>query len=543
MNQSTNTFTVPDDDDDDNDVIEVVHDSVPVKAISLEDDDSSEEDSDVENRESIEESTPTTSPVNKELHVGSESRPTKIQLEVLGDNSDSSNGTSHSPIVLGKEKPLATPRMTPPSVLNTSGEPYENANTTDDVVDRENRAPSMPSCPAEDYINEIGFEYSDQDDDMSNDDDDDGGGGGGGVDDSETGLPYGLVSGDEYSEMDDQSDGARSHIDHMDRDEADGGLPLTNDNVRPSMAADEKRDTPFINAGSILQQLNGQYIQESSKPSQFESFALPPRPEPAPVSSLQPNSILSAARLPSLSTFPSREWAHQTIPEEGYAREGIHHAKPQESQHEPHLDQRLGSHDHMNAEPSGNGHAFSAEDQWPQGFELKDPERQGEPATSLGASQAERESNTRVSIADIVDTQATQGQPPKRKIDEMNPEESLPDSAAIYTFDANPTPLDDDSSKEAYSQDAQPQPLLDNFNCSTQASGMHTIIDEMPAPAPEEERPSKRVKLSEEMHGEAYRERRGRGFVSHAATAIASALVGGVGTVALLASLPPDYFS
>lgn len=454
---------------------------------------------------------------------------------MLDDGSDHSNGTSHSPIVLDQEEPLATPRMTPPSVLNTLGEPHENSSTADDdVMDREDRAPSMPSSPVEDYINEIEIEYSDEDDGMSNYDDD--------YDASETGS-NGLGLNDEGSGIDDQSDGACSHIDHMNGEETDGRLPLTNDSAPVSPAADEGRDASVDDAGSILQRLHGRYARESSKPSLFESILSPPKPEAASISTLQPNDMPSAIRLSSLYNLSSSGWTHQTLSEEGYAREGTQQMKSQYPQNEPQLGPRLGSYEHTNNASPVNGGTFTAENPWrqeSQQFEKRqDPEQSGVPATSvLDSPRGDCEPNTHTSIAD-------NGLPLKRKSDEMEPDEPLsyPDSAALYTFDANPTPLDDDSSKETYSQDAQPQLSPSNFNSSTQASGMHTIIDEVPAPAPEEERSSKRVKLSEKVHGEEHREKRGGGFVSHAATAIAGALVGGVGTVALLASLPPDYFS
>lgn len=489
MIHSINTFIVPD--DDENDIVEVaVAGSAPAN-----EGDGLSEDSDMGH------STPITSPSNKEGPSESASKAVKTLLEVI-ENSDSSNGTSRSPILLDNEEPLVTPRMTPPSVLNTMGEPQDN-NTADDV-DGENDDQSMPRSPVEDYMNDIEIEYSDEDDDDQDMSDED---------DSEVASSDEMGSDDEKSEVEGPS----------------GEPPLAHD-IHISTTTDEKKDQSFDAAGSTLQRSTNLHTRECSKPSSFESVWPLSRPEAAVAPS-------TTTRLPSLFALSSNGWNQQDLPGGVYSGE-----QSQYSPYEP-----RDSYHHANDVPPMHGRAPTSENPWSQESQLDEPSYQepsNVPATSTSnAAPADCGHKTRVSIADILDTKTAQGVASKRKASEMMSDEDLsyPDTAGIYTFDANPTPLEVDTSKEIYSQDAQPQPSLDHYNSSTQATGIHTIKET--APAPEEERPSKRVKAFEGVRGEAPQAGHGRGFVSHTATAIAGALIGSVGTVALLASLPPDFFA
>lgn len=400
---SINTFIVPD--DDEYEILQVVGSAPAVERDNL------SEDSDMGH------STPITSPSNQEVPLSAESKGVKTLLEVI-DNPDASNGTSRSPILLDNEEPLATPRMTPPSVLNTLGEPQ--GNVADGAQGENNAQPSVA-----DYMNDIEIEYSDDDDDDVDDDDDD-------------------------EDEDEMEDDGNQEIGEDDEEDA------ASDNEKAEQQethADEKKD------------------QESCKPRILESSMPFSRPD-------------GTTRLPSLLSLSSNGWTQQGLPE---------------SQQPDH------------------------------------PESSNEPAP------ADREHKTRVSIADILDTQtAAQGTTPsKRKASEMMSVDKEVDSNGIYTLDADHAPLEVDTNKETYSQDAQPQPSLSQYNNSTQASNMSIIDETAPGSSTtKEERPSKRVKIDD-----APQAGRGRGFGSHTATAIAGALVGSVGTVALLASLPPDFFA
>lgn len=496
MVHSMNTFIVPD--DDENECMEVA-DSAPARERDGVSDDSE-----------MGHSTPITSPSNEEVSSGAELKNVKTVLEVI-ENPDSSNGTSRSPILLDNEEPLVTPRMTPPSVLNTLGEPQ---GITADDVEGNDDAQRMARSPAEDYMNDIEIEYSDEEDDDDDDDDQ----GISDEDDEEAASSDEMGSEEEKAEVDGPSGDGLLGVG------AGSEPPLAHDIHLPATTADEKKDQPFQSS----QQPTDLHSQKSPELSSFESVWPLSRPEAGAAQS-------TPTRLPSLFALSSSGWNHQDLSGGVYSGE-----QSQYSQYEPKLDLKPDSYHHANDVPPNP---------WSQESQLEGPSYQ-EPSNvpaatsaSNNAAPVDREHKTRVSIADILDTQTAQGGASKRKASEMMSDKDLscPDSTSLYAFDANPTPLEADTSKETYSQDAQPQPSLSQFNSSTQATGMD-IIEEA-ASTVEEERPSKRVKTSEQVGGEALQARRGRSFVSHTATAIAGALVGSVGTVALLASLPPDFFA
>jgi hypothetical protein len=166
----------------------------------------------------------------------------------------------------------------------------------------------------------------------------------------------------------------------------------------------------------------------------------------------------------------------------------------------------------------------------------------------MAGSGATRDSNTRLSIADIVDASdwtATSGVKPsrKRKAPEMESdleeldqdlEGDFPHVTSVDIYDLLDKQFTSGSA-ESFSQDAQPQVAPVDLD----ASLSHLTVTQNPSDAPKAakpaakiERPSKRQRVS------------GAGsFRSHVASALLGAMVGGLGTVALLASLPTDYFA
>lgn len=89
----------------------------------------------------------------------------------------------------------------------------------------------------------------------------------------------------------------------------------------------------------------------------------------------------------------------------------------------------------------------------------------------------------------------------------------------------------------SYSQDAQPRVALDTLSQSSSEVSALSHVEHVPVvvSTPIRPPPAKRVKTNQPT--------RAKSLVSHAATAIVGAIVGGLSTVALLASLPPDYFN
>jgi hypothetical protein len=167
--------------------------------------------------------------------------------------------------------------------------------------------------------------------------------------------------------------------------------------------------------------------------------------------------------------------------------------------------------------------------------------------SSMASSGATRDSNTRLSIADIVDTSAWAANPSrKRKAADMasDSEELEHDLARRFPHVTSISLSDLDNpetflSPDSFSQDAQPQvPPVDLDSSLSHLTELHNVAktqnfnDAPKAAAHESERPSKRQRVS------------GAGrFGSHVASALLGAMVGGLGTVALLASLPTDYFA
>lgn len=530
-----NTFCVPEHDDDD-DVIEVVKDSVTTKETSTEnlDSDDSDQSPNAENDNPMDNSTPITSPSNKEASV-SESKPTKSSND---GNSDPLDGSSHSPIVLDGEEPLVTPRRTPsPANLNALDDSISDVNEPDSVDHDSDHASSISDYPQPDIpplgdvcYNEEGLidysDYSDYEQDHEHA--------------SDACSSDGSDSSDDDSEVDSGSHGSSSHPDNIDEKQqpmTDFGAQATTDGGPAVVESDELG-------------LNNMFPQPNLGQPHLSSLWPISKPDATPGSSLQSTENSVAPRLPSLQTLSSHGWESEIIrplPQSAGMFSAMRRAGPQYTcrpvsrQPRP-VDYGLGSHSHANCMPmpeNGIHHAGVWPDKGPQQFNTGYLNQSDVSSTSvLNDTQAERGPNTRVSIADIVDkltpdSGAARDASLKRKAVDEEPDSV---GAGIYTSDGSPAPLENGqpehkADNDTFSQDAQPQLSMADLDSSTQVTGVQSIDE--PKPTPEEVRPSKRMKT--ETHG--------RGFASHAATAIAGALVGGLGTVALLASLPPDYFA
>ncbi|KAL4916861.1 hypothetical protein BDW62DRAFT_95940 [Aspergillus aurantiobrunneus] len=119
--------------------------------------------------------------------------------------------------------------------------------------------------------------------------------------------------------------------------------------------------------------------------------------------------------------------------------------------------------------------------------------------------------------------------PKKRKAAEIgvDPADLISDKASVCSSQEAPKLPNEDSDIP----DAQPQSIAAILNASD--SQLTPVpAPESPKEVKEEERPTKKIKTSH------------RGSLrSHATTAVVGAVLGAVGTIAALASLPPDYFA
>ncbi|PLB53761.1 hypothetical protein P170DRAFT_469249 [Aspergillus steynii IBT 23096] len=153
--------------------------------------------------------------------------------------------------------------------------------------------------------------------------------------------------------------------------------------------------------------------------------------------------------------------------------------------------------------------------------------------------------DTRLRIADIVSSPQppTQKAPRKRKIADVEnspldvPHLLLHNSSAFEYNASNENSLVGIEREETCLPDAQPQlDMNGTVDPCTQLTTMSQAneansIEDLTHSEPQDERPSKRLKKSEASN-----------IGSHATTAVVGAMIGAVGTVALLASLPSDYF-
>ena len=517
-----------------------------------ESEDSDQSDDDAGNQDIRENSTPITSPSTKEVSLGFDSKPTDTPLKE--GHSDPSHGTSGSPIVLDGDEAPVTPRMTPP-VSNNPNNNVTNVDADADPIDHDSdHLSSVANSPRETQP-ATEFDYWDEEDVIS----------------------YGFGSESESSndessdsEMDSESENATSRCDELEnkhQSQADNTTQVANE-----------KDIELSGFVSTIQPQSTEEAQNNlDKAWSTTNFARSGPLSPALFcdpyaiqrSSLQQTANTYVPRLPSLHALSSSGWEPQAVPRSDHS--DIRTAPGAFGHRCTRFDDlpvRRQPRQTVLSAPvippvvpsSYNGSSgvspvkndiYNAEDQW----QVEKPGFQGQsrmqPTTSTDYS---REPNTRLCISDIVDSRSqearsVQGLPPKRKADEME-SAAIPHAPACpyefaghspanpYASGANTGPLTTSQyvNDGSFSQDAQPRPSLPDLEDSTQNTGLQFISEikpEEPESVPEMERPSKRIKISDEGSGR---------FVTHAATALAGAVMGGLGTIALLASLPPDYF-
>lgn len=160
---------------------------------------------------------------------------------------------------------------------------------------------------------------------------------------------------------------------------------------------------------------------------------------------------------------------------------------------------------------------------------------------------------TRVSIADIVDESGSEVQcpdvkrPPKRKDADTELEHPLSetdDPGELQSFSDCPVPSSsnhvesDEKDTTTSLPDAQLQPAVKDLAPNSQLTETSVLQSEPAQPMdtdtrkPEPRR--KRIKIRHENHG---------GTLRYTAAALAGAVAGSIATVAVLASLPPDFFA
>lgn len=532
------------DDDDESDIVEFIGESRPTKATSEKDYESEESDKShvSENQESVENTTPITSPSNKGVPLSGESKFTKTPGMSNDANANRSDGTSHSPIVVDSpvvvdsEEPLVTPRMTPP-ILNASVE-AKSINIEAENVDHSNRASSVPENPDEEFYNELDYlDYSEDDHNIRHEMT------------SEAGSSLDLHSSDDdTSDSDSQSEDEGSRCDDMDEErqsETDCGHQALKDDA-PSCPITAEKEAFSLNCAAVFQPRQPDLPRSNSdrlspKPCLLESPWL--KSDAVPSSFVQSNDK-PYTRLPSLIDLHSNGWDPQGLrysPDPVSLRNSFGTLHYNCTRGSPANRPSRHLEDSFDSPSKPNDDIYNAEDPWydQEIPSLENPSELDQPDMSSKSmqddSQVERETNTRVSIADIVElpeARAAQGQSQKRKAAEMD-SDTLPSydaPANLYTADADPESESEDD--ETSSQDDKLHIAVKDLD-SSQIARVFALHDAKSAS--EDVRPAKRVKASHDT--------RGRCWASHAATAVAGAVIGGLSTVALLASLPPEYFA
>ncbi|GIJ99399.1 hypothetical protein Aspvir_001531 [Aspergillus viridinutans] len=573
-NLKTNTFCVPDDDDE---VIEIVDEArmdSPSTGSYVPDDADLSSDSD--HHQSAGNSTPMTSPLKKDVSVElvenkSSAPATDLQNNVVRPQ--------QSPIDLDEENnehPLVTPRMTPPSVEDNYQGSYtgiaEDMGSIDYAPDTE---PALAGYSRGDSATgSDGWEESEEQDDSD--------------DDLMSHSSLGVDTDGFVREADAMasnvpsasmiyeslvavavSKGAQSH-------EENRWLPAQND-APCSTAVTSSEQVSLQPAAPTLNSWNSTANEDSTESTPLK-FGWSSIPQPVGVSNL-------ASRSSGKSLDHSLDCFHHSTSsssaEECWPNVGFHPIDPL-TQRES--NDRARSQDHRTSAapytdgPFVNSQTHTAFDEFENGRKVhatvatntSQPSReqlsneegvesrdnssridvQSMPhlVSSTAGSGATRDSNTRLSIADIVDTSewaATYNVKPsrKRKAPEMesDSEELVQDLAGHFPHVTSVDIYDlldkqfASGSAESFSQDAQPQVAPVDLDASLSHLTVTQNLNDAPKaakPAAKNERPSKRRRVS------------GAGSLgSHVASALLGAMVGGLGTVALLASLPTDYFA
>ncbi|KAL1998821.1 hypothetical protein VTN02DRAFT_5519 [Thermoascus thermophilus] len=582
IKRATNCFSVPEDDDD---VVEVVNDSAPanqaphtVSAVPEPDDDSgSNSDSDVPREEG---SSPATSPLRNDTAaraagaVDSDVKADPIKTSDP-DESERRGASQQSPILLDGDQPLVTPTMTPPPPTSTPGAFPSTDDASSHVPDGHSDSESMQVSLAGDgsedsdpwdYEEEQLFKDGSGSDDESN-------ASSMGFNSDSPSVPYDLP----YAETESDSDAGEPDSAHLDmgRTELEGG----NNNAQqasgapPFEAHPRSFDVPQNSTSYNPAQYQGDWTAgsrnnhaPSSSYKHMEKILNPHLPSYA-CTPFSPSfgewtgpSGLNHASQVSLGTFAStspasnvnsymtyadvsftfnqqRLSAHNTAPSNGTTLPGPANL----ANHGP--DDRLD----RPCSKSVDNHNDLAQPGPHAGVESGSGAVDTDPAKSnpnekppMGSTPA----TTRVSIADIVDESTSEGHYAgpknplkKRKADDLDLDSVASEPADLGGLSSASGVCSDGTSSLP---DAQPQTPVKGFDYPV---SQLTTISAVPEPershsvvvrTRDGEPCRKRVKIREES---------GRGsFAKYAASALVGAVFGGIGTVAALASLPPDFF-
>jgi hypothetical protein len=524
--RATNTFCVPDDDYDyDN---EIIYDSVPAVTAVESSSESADSDSDSgsEDNSVMEISSPITSPAKCVDSVGSQHSP----IELDGEKS---------------EQPLATPRMTPPSAVDvpmiTSHESRDgNSNIT-------HKSPSGLVLVSEEFSVAESSDWEGDDDDQVDSGDEpmsesrsesEG-------DESDSDrvsvrlspAPFLIAHQGQQATANcaeyDVSDGD-SHMKEKERDvyvselarHTADRIDLTLFNTNPS-SLDERNSSWPVTAKNAADsdlplQPSGKLFDHSLTGFHCDAFTQAMEDWPSHATH-SPPYLLSDHRSPRI---PYKDGPFvNSLPHLVESNSRTDAVVPMNSENE---DARL--------------HSTHVESSRKEAEVTTDMGQPSLPSTLLLEELREQELHNRASTNNIIDPSsseagATQRQRLKRKAMEAELDSPVQDICRS-TEVSRPLNIKPAVEDESCLPDAQPQITVPELGAMssqlTELGATHhpRKADGCTFPVPENGRPSKRVRTSEATN-----------FSSHAATAVLGAVVGAVGTIAVLALLPAEYFS
>lgn len=546
----TNTFCVPDDDDDDDDDDHVEISGQPDPMLSTVEIGSDSED-ESEDGSVVEVCSPTTAP-SKDFDEGVRGGSQKTPIEIDGEQ---------------KSQPLATPRMTPSS---NEGVPAEgDIETREQLADSgDSEIDSLLDYSADELASQSGDDESVSDEDSMSDSsfesdielsDADG------ISAAAMAMP--AVSASRKPDQANTSSlcGKKANVSphssdqavHVPGKQADGELlpenPSDGNIELPGIRSDILNPNPqsLLEPEVVLAETPCKPISSAwSSTQQLYANAYPP---------LQPRGRIFDH---SLTGFHLNSYARDFEDWTSRGNAIPQYVQPRIGRIAHHHDLALNDasrpgtcyHDGPFAQPSLIMPATSAVTGPTSGVDTNNPAPPTFGNESIPANPGSRP-DTRLRIADIVSSPQPPAQkaPRKRKVADMEngplafPHSLLHNSSAFdynASSNSNEDPHDGAASDDGARSDetclsgAQPRhedigALIDRCTQLTAVSEANEAnsTGDIPRSEPETERPSKRLKKSEASN-----------IGSHAATAVVSAVIGAVGTVAVLASLPPDYF-
>ncbi|PLB35788.1 FHA domain protein [Aspergillus candidus] len=522
--QSDNTFVVPDDDDDNE--FQITHPNG--SAFSPIDANSEAGDSESSGSSGL-------SPHELESLVTSPWKNDSSSI-VIGDNDEATKGdaltngqslhmdgagignSELSPIDLDGDRPLATPRMTPPSVVVKDGEPVRL------------------------LAHQLG-DFMDQGSVMFDSD----------AESSESKSDLGEV--EDYSDDDsisESSSGSEAEESKMDHEPAKASSPQPRVWYPPLVGNPWLYEGKAHGVNSASNDNHGQKIPDVKlNPiiGGFEPSNTTGAPSGCKLAPFQPrlghcftNFAVSSAPEDWSPQEDSRQpLAHGVTSLSPVRNLPLYHDGPFVNAHVPNLEDVAGS--------DARESALNRIDDAPHAENNVDVADVREKNSSARATN-----NTRVSISDIIEASSvahdtTQNPPRKRKALDMEIDSLVCDMATgkHRAFSAGPSlcaehPVTSSTNDDSYLPDAQPQEgvphletrseIIDGLASlnGTQTSNSVSSPISAPVSGPDRERPSKRPRTSPQT------------IRSHAASAAVGAIVGAVGMVAALAALPADYF-